>query len=295
METFKLFLENQQLREKTIYEYTTAVERFFAWYEQSQGEKLDDLSKLNEEDLLTYRSYLLSVQKLKPETINKNLAALRKWLRWLQGKGKWTKKINLPDIPKQEKYTSPKWLQPSEVSAILHGIEQTKNDFLRSRDRCMIYFCLYTALRIGEVTQLHVDDLILTPGKQKVIIREGKGGKYRKVPIVNTKLKSAINSWLEERATSKFASSPSLFISFRSEKLTIGAIDKMVKRIQKSAHVEFTTHQLRHTCLHAFYDITKDLRLTQMFAGHDSPNTTAIYTNPGEDQLIEALKKVNLY
>lgn len=292
LEDFRAFLNKQELNKKTIYEYEREVNRFYLWYEKTNNNSLV-VSNLLEKDLLDYRSYLLMVRKLAPSTINKKLAGLRKWLHFLQRQGIWLKEINVPDIKQQKNNRAPKWLKPSEVSAVLYGIEQTKNEFLQARDRCMIYFCLYAGLRIGEVMSLQLDDLVLTPGKQKIIIREGKGNKYGEVPLVSKKLRKAINVWIKERASSQFAQSSYLFVSLRASKITIGTVNKMVERIKRNGNVDFTTHQLRHTFAYHIQDITGDIRRTQELLRHSNINTTAIYTQPSEDDLRNILSDID--
>ena len=292
LEDFITFLNKQELNKKTIYEYEREIHRFYLWYEKTNNGSLV-VSNLLEKDLLDYRSYLLMIRKLAPSTINKKLAGLRKWLHFLQRQGVWLKEVNIPDIKQQKTNRAPKWLKPSEVSAVLYGIEQSKNEFLQARDRCMIYFCLYAGLRIGEVMSLQLDDLILTPGKQKIIIREGKGNKYGEVPLVSQKLRKAINVWIKERAASQFAQSPYLFISFRTAKITIGTVNKMVERIKRNGNIDFTTHQLRHTFAYHIQDISGDIRRTQELLRHGNINTTAIYTQPSDDDLRGILANID--
>jgi integrase/recombinase XerD len=52
----------------------------------------------------------------------------------------------------------------------------------------MTYLELYRGIRIGESMDLKMDDVILTPGKQKIIIRQGKGAKYDEIDIVGSRI-----------------------------------------------------------------------------------------------------------
>ncbi|MDB5054038.1 MAG: phage integrase family protein [Bacilli bacterium] len=273
------------MSENTIYEYIGAINRFGIWFEELTGQSLN-ISLLKESDPLDYRTYLVHTKKLVPKTINKNLSAIRKWLNMYRRKGAWQYDIKIPDIKEQKKLRAPKWLEPEAIAAILYAISQEKNDFLQARDRCILYFELYRGIRIGESTDLQMDDVILTQGKQRVIIREGKGNKYAEIDINGSrKLIGAIQEWISIRSKSRFASSPFFFISTRSGEVTNGAVEKMVDRIRKRSHVIFTTHQLRHTFIHDYERETKDLRLTHEAARHTDINTTLLYTQPTQKEV----------
>lgn len=52
----------------------------------------------------------------------------------------------------------------------------------------------------------------------------------------------------------------------------------------------FHFHALRHTAITNMYRATHDLLLTQRFARHASPLTTAHYTHPGDEELMAAIQ-----
>lgn len=294
MNIFEKFLIDQQMSQKTIYEYIRVVTRFSKWYEETKGIVFSE-DQIQKQDPHEYVAYLRYIRKLSPRSINKIQAALRKYLQYLQRRSLWPHEINLPDIPIQKKAIAPRRKrEPYEISSILRAIELEKNSFLRARDRCMLYFELFLGIRIGECMDLLIQDVILTPGKQKIIIRDGKGGKYDEIHIrENRKTLRAIDDWLSERAKSKFASSEYFFISFRSGKVSRGSVEKMVYRIRKRSHIDdFNTHDLRHTFVSEFLKASKDLRLTMDAARHAHVSTTVLYTHPSQQEVNLFLKSI---
>lgn len=289
---FNRFLEKQRMSEKTIYEYIRALDRFFKWYAESNDGDLK-VEQLLPGDLERYASHLLHNKKFSPAYVNKNLSALRKWLFFLQTKGLWPYAIDLPDVKYQSQHV-PKSLEPQEVRAILYAVEQEKNDMLRARDRCMIYMALYRGLRNEDLMLLDIDDVIITPGRECIIIRQGKGNKYAEIDIrTSRKIILSIQEWCQERAKSAYASSPRFFISQKSGKVTWGAINRMVNRIIKRSGVEFTMHQLRHTFAHDVLKITDNIRLVQEMLRHSDVKTTEIYTKQRSDEIFEAFRKLD--
>jgi integrase/recombinase XerD len=252
------------------------------------------IDRLDESQIIQYRVYLIKIKKLVPKTINKYLAAIRKWLQMQKRLGNWSHEINVPDVKEQKKKRAPRWLEPQDIAAILYGVDQEKNEFLKVRDRCMTYLELYRGIRIGENMDLQMDDVILTPGKQKIIIRQGKGGKYDEINISGSrKLIGVIQEWIDVRSSAKYAMSPYFFISFRSGQVTTGVINKMVDRIRERSNVDYTTHQLRHTFIHDVEVETGNLRLTYELARHSDFNTTILYTQPSNKEVNNLYRKLD--
>ncbi|MEF3307137.1 tyrosine-type recombinase/integrase [Paenibacillus sp. GYB003] len=289
--SFQTFLQQQELDRKTIVAYTQAVSDFFFWFEDTNGVE-PVIEQLDASHFNDYREYLREKRR-KPRTINKHLAGIRKWLEHLQREGRWPHPIQIRDVKVQLKQTAPKWRKLSEIGAICNGIEKEPNDFLRARDRCMLYFELFLGLRDEETRLLEMEDVILTPKKEKVIIRNAKRDIEAELPIASRKLKRAIKDWIEERTGSKFADSKYLFVSFRSKSVSRSAVDRMLARVRKASSVDFTNHELRHSFVYHFNEITNKIRLTQDVARHAAIQTTTIYTNPSEDDRTYNLAKLD--
>ncbi len=51
------------------------------------------------------------------------------------------------------------------------------------RDEALLNLLLYTGLRVSEAAVLWVEDVVLNERSGKVIVRSGKGRKYREVPL----------------------------------------------------------------------------------------------------------------
>lgn len=102
---------------------------------------------------------------------------------------------------------------------------------------------LQAGLRIGEVASLTVGDIHVSDRKGSVEIRQGKGSKYRLVPL-NSDIRKAVLKYLDVRPNVGEA----LFASQKGGGLTSNAIWKVVKKYGEAAGIpEVTPHALRHT------------------------------------------------
>src|SRR5205814_572283 len=101
-------------------------------------------------------------------------------------------KVQREDLPQK----SPRALKPEEQKAFLRAIERSSS----LRDQALACLLFYTGLRLSECAALNVDDILISARKGMVIVRSGKGDKYREVPL-NAEVRKILKDWLKERNT----------------------------------------------------------------------------------------------
>jgi site-specific recombinase XerD len=75
-------LQANDLAPGTVRRYKSAVESFFAWYEQEEQQR-PTLEQLSSIVLIGYRNFLQRAQKRATSTVNGHISALRTWCAWL--------------------------------------------------------------------------------------------------------------------------------------------------------------------------------------------------------------------
>ena len=125
-----------------------------------------------------------------------------------------------------------------------------------------------------------------------VIVRSGKGGSYREVPL-NAPLREVLVAWKQTR-TEKYSdnSDTAFFLNRQGHQLTIRAISMVVEKIGKEAGLEISPHVLRHTCLTNLVRNGNDLVLVAEIAGHRRLETTRRYSLPFERDRALAMEKL---
>jgi len=232
-----------------------------------------------------YKSYLKLKLKLKPASINTSLAAVDHFYRYLKlGRAK-IKRENLPQL-------APRALSKPEEKKLLLAIARSR----RAMDRAIAMLLLHTGLRISECAALDVDDVPISERKGKVIVRSGKGDRYREVPL-NGDGRAAVQEWLEARSDkfrNKFAGSDeeALFINPQGRRLSTSSIDSIVRKIGSEAGIDLSAHILRHSCLTNLVRKNTDLVLVSAVAGHKRVETTRRYSLPSLADLEEAMDKL---
>jgi integrase/recombinase XerC len=120
-----------------------------------------------------------------------------------------------------------------------------------------------------------------------VLVRRGKGGKSREVPLGGA-ADRALAEYLPAR-TSLRAHGAALFVNASGERLTPRSVQRMVKRwaIAGGVHAAATPHGLRHSFATHLLDEGVDLLSIQELLGHASLASTQIYTKVSLDHLMK--------
>jgi site-specific recombinase XerD len=129
-------------------------------------------------------------------------------------------------------------------------------------------------LRLLEGTHLRVKDV---DGDRKMLhVVAGKGGKDRYVPLPDHTLGLLRHLWATHR-------NPEWMFPARNglAALDESAIQKALQSAlrESGVHKAGSVHTLRHSYATHLLEAGVDLRIIQVYLGHASPSTTAIYTH----------------
>lgn len=279
IQEFKTFMLQVEMSPNTIDSYSSHLEDYLKWFRESFS---CEFTKLYRENILDFKSYLITHRKLNAKSINAKLAALSKFNEFLL---QWHVQSDIvifkTDYMKvQLEFASPANITKSEVEAFRQKILETDN----KRDYTMATLLAYSGLRISEAINLKLSDINLPA--QEILIRYGKGKKQRLV-IINDKVVNAIKQYLKERESQRFKDSEYLFISRESEKVS----RTRVNHIFNNYSDKITPHTLRHFFCSYALENGWSVHEVAGQAGHSNIHTTLIYTNPSREEMK---RKANL-
>lgn len=148
------------------------------------------------------------------------------------------------------------------------------------RNWFMVELGLFTGLRVMEMADLKIKDLVIQGEHSTVIVRRGKGCKRRDV-WVNSKFKKICFEFLRLREKFGFANMPNnyLLVSAKGLPLTTRALEKAFKKCAAEAGLRpaYSIHCLRHTYATFSLDAGVDIRFLKEQMGHASIKTTELY------------------
>lgn len=268
--------------QQTIKTYRVQLTKFSEWLKENSGN--GDPKEITSIDAVEYREYLLRKGR-KAASVNTALASIEAFCKWLHEEGHISHNplVNVKRVDQVQE--PPKWLNKSEKYRVIRAALQEKN----KRNEAIILTLLMAGLRVSELVALRPEDVFLGDRKGSIVVRTGKGMKRRTVPIPNDLRKSLGEYLIEYHAMSDY-----LFDSQRGEQLTVKGVQHLCGKIGKKAGVEgLTPHVLRHTYCHDLINKGVDIGMVAKLAGHAKIDTTLIYTQPGEQELQDAVEKLS--
>ena len=279
LEGYANYLNRLPISRHTRRNYLLRVRRFIERLADSpDGEK--SLTDPVERDFAVqdYKTWLLQSGK-SSHTVNAVLSAIDNFYLF---KGMGPAKVKRHDLPAQ----APRALEPEELRRLLKEILRSKS----KRNRMIALVMLHCGLRISEVALLNVGDVLLSARKRELTVRCGKNSKRRIIPI-NSDLAEVMREYLY----SVGARNPEvpLFLSQKGNRLSVQAIDYIVKQFGKDAGVDLSSHCLRHTCLTRLVRSGVDIVTVAEIAGHSRLETSRRYSLPSEAVKIAAMEKLS--
>jgi site-specific recombinase XerD len=277
-------LQRQETTPLTIKTYASDLRSFVRWFSGSTGEPFSSRA-VTPTDLRDYRAHLRTVEQRQAATVNRRLAALRKFFLWAQATGKVTElpTANVKGIPNAPR--TPKSLAKREVDRLIREAEKHGN----KRNLAVILTLRHTGLRVGELCNLRLGDLSISERKGSLLVRGGKGDKDRTLPL-NNDARQVLSAYLEVRPKS---ADDHLFIGQRGQPLQTQAVQLIVRKYAQRAGLSgVTPHILRHSFAKHVLDAGEDLATVSRLLGHERLETTAIYTQPNANDLEVAVRRL---
>ena len=196
-----------------------------------------------------------------------------------------------------ELITTPKRSRPLPDVLSVEEIEQIINSIPLDtpkgvRDRAMLELLYSCGLRVSELTALRLSDLFFGEGYIRVL---GKGSKQRLVPIGNV-ARERVMMYMDCRESKKAKDKDILFLNNRGKALTRVMIFTIIREAVERAGIDKTVspHTFRHSFATHLLAGGASIRQVQEMLGHESIETTEIYTHLDTSRLRETVEKISL-
>ena len=305
--------------------------QFCTWWEQTHFRPFD-LTQVVERDLRAWKAFRQQDEGSAPATINRGLSTLRRLCAWaieqrLLAENP-TKEV--PDIPSTP--VSPRSLPDQAVDALLRATRAEPDPRLRLRDEALLALLVYAGVRIQEACDIQLRDLDLASGT--LVVRSGKGGKARRLPL-HSEAQRTLSRYLQEVRCPEGL--PSIGSEQERMPLLVGMQRAMAGRPlvpgiktrvarQRIAHLgrraaaqleeaalrerdlkradqlrawarqleTASPHQLRHSLARRMLKTGAQLPEVQRMLGHSRLSTTGLYLTPSEADVRAAVERAGL-
>jgi site-specific recombinase XerD len=269
-------LEN--LADGTIRFYKTKIKLFIRFLE-SLG-----ICKVTEISPQTIRSYLVFLEQKgrNPGGVHAAYRALKAFLNWWKDEFEpenWRNPINKVKPPK----VSVEILEPvqSEDALSMLATCDTKT-VLGLRDCAIILTLMDTGVRASELLSISRKDLDLKNGK--IVIRKGKGSKFR-IVFISNRTRDAIQSYLNKRTDY----SPCLWITKTKTNLKYSGLRQIIRRRAKDANINTPSlHSFRRYFALQMLRSGVDIFSLQKLMGHSDIQILRRYLQQTEEDIRSA-------
>ncbi|WP_170270444.1 tyrosine-type recombinase/integrase [Heliorestis acidaminivorans] len=283
---FTEWLQQEGKDIKTIQSYNQSFTELKKWLEGRYGHyAYDQVTPL---DLHDWISHMQTVQRLAPATIKKRIAAVKVYWSYLidtkQTAYDPTRKVKAKRVRESE--VAPRWLTRHEQAKLLMTVEKEKREFNRIRNLAIVQCMIQAGLRIFEVVALDESDVDLN--RRTLVVRRGKGNKYRVVPI-NKDLYRTLLAWRD----SVQLEGP-LFISQQGKRLTERSVQYALRHYYDQIGLEdATVHSLRHSFCKNLINAGQAIQVVAQLAGHSSIEETRRYVTASKKELQNAVERIS--
>ena len=268
-------------------------------YLKESGEEsaLDDVNQVDYPLLRCYIAYLSS-KHLAKNTINRKLASLRGFFRYLM-------KLEIVDTNPAAEVTGlkrekrlPKFLYYEEIALLFN---MPGEDLWGKRDKALLEVCYGSGLRVSELVGLNIGDVHQSSAFLSVL---GKGSKQRIVPLGET-ASVALRDYQEALYQTAlentlmflpdFSPNAPLFLNQRGGRLSARSVRTILNRYVEKAALKqkISPHALRHSFATHLLENGADLRSVQELLGHENIATTQIYTHVSKSALRAVYEKTH--
>ena len=279
---FLEYLRSERNRsEATIVNYELALRKFREFFE-SLNEGIVwttvDTSVIRE-----WVIYQMDAEGNQSATVNLGLSALRSFYRYLLLIGAVSKNpASKVEGPKKKK-ALPSFIREQDMDKLLDDTTFT-NDFIGRRDHLILHMLYTTGMRRAEIIGLKDGDIHLAERQLKVT---GKRRKQRIIPF-SDELAAEIESYQRLRdETFKSRQSEQFLLTRTGHDMGLNEMSATVKRYLSLVTTQGrrSTHTLRHSFATAMLNHGADLQSIQKILGHESLETTQIYTHLSFEEL----------
>ena len=226
----------------------------------------------------------------KATTVNTALSAVRSFFRYALRRRLVEKDpAHLIEGPKKSK-PLPQFVREKEMDELIDD-KEWGDKFIDVRARAILILLYETGVRVSELTGLDDEDLDVTAGQLKVT---GKRNKQRIVPF-GQELATAIGQYVNQRDKEVERQTTALFVTDKGERMTRQQVYAIVRRYlgEVTTLKKRSPHVLRHSFATAMLNNGAGLESVKKLLGHESLETTEIYTHTTFEQLKRVYKEAH--
>ena len=249
-------------------------------------------------EILDYIGHL-RILKLHPKSLVNNLFSIKIYYRWLvatnQRNDHPCQHLNLKDqinkrIPVESLYSK-------EILDELLKNHRNKSPLMQRRDEVIISLLIYQAMTVQEITTVNLEDINL---KEAVI--KAKGGYKQKsrtlalqasqILLLHSYITEDREKILKNNKRLTLDDETALILGNTGIRLFAGSINRIINK-DRPKHDKLIPQKIRQSVIKHLLKSNNDLRIVQVFAGHNKAASTEEYKQTGLEELKTLIQKLH--
>ena len=240
----------------------------------------NNIINITEEDIKKYLNYLYD-KSYNKNTISRKLSGVRSFYNYLYNHDI-IKTNYFTDIHNPKKIRSlPHYLKTSEIDKVLDNTNEVT--LYGERNKLIVELLYVTGLRVSELVNIKLKDIDKYNKSIKIV---GKGNKER-IVYYEDNCSKLLNKYLNKtRKELDKNNSEYLLLNKFGNKLSTRMIRNILNNLTIGTSIEqIYPHMIRHTFATTMLNNGADLMTVKELLGHESINTTSIYTHVTNEQI----------
>ncbi|MBN1660556.1 MAG: tyrosine-type recombinase/integrase [Anaerolineae bacterium] len=275
LDKFEAHLLAAALAPATVANYMADLRAFLRWSEETLGGEHSPLD-LEARDIEAFCSYLQRTKGNAPTTVNRRIQALRKFYAVAIDAG-WTEcnPAEPVSLRKERASKRSRSLTAKDVDRLLDAVK-SGHPRRMARDWAVIQLLLNAGLKLGELTELEMDDLCLDGEREPYLcVHDRDGGEAREIPL-DSEVCEALDAYLQRRQAAPGVTH--LCVNRDGQPLSRRSIQRLLRRYARAAGLDgLTTQALRFVYAKRVYDQSGDIKIVARHLGHRHLATTIRY------------------
>ena len=274
IQQFEQYLQRRFPDRRTSKDYLSDLRQFTAFCQKAWRE----VSMHDIDDFVNQQR----AQGLKSTTVNRRVAALKTFFDFLAEESddlSWPNPVRFKRHAGKRVRSLPRDLRDEDLQRIWAVISS-------ARDRAWFVLMVRAGLRVGEVVDLKLANLLSPPqGEQPARLRVCGKGRKERIVLLTADAYAILKTWLSERPDSAEAQ---LFLNERGKVLSVNGVEWLLHGYGRQVGVDLTPHQLRHTFARQVTETGMPITSLGKLLGHSQITTTQIYTAGADPELSKA-------
>lgn len=272
--------DNKRYSINTINGYSRDIRDFIIYIDN------EDIRYVSDDKFREYLQYLYNNYSNK-STISRKISSIRALYNYLVQKG-YTKKNFFKEVkvPKRKR-DLPNFLTTEEVEAL---ITSSSSDVYGDRDVLILELLYGTGVRVSELVNIKLGDINMDNRSIRIL---GKGNKER-IVLYGRYADEALGVYLDNsyRELNR-KGSEYLLLNKNGDRISDRYVRKIIERKARECDIgkRVSPHTLRHTFATDMLNNGADLISVKDLMGHNSINTTSIYTHITDDHIRSVYKQ----